>query len=186
MLSDRLRLRRFKVPFTVTNAMRMAFFLVFISVSVTGVLTVTTSRGTFSKSLYDYVNPFHGLEIVAPGSLLEGTIHYLPFLVVLGLSVVTYRPFCYALCPVGLFTHWLEQIGLYRVTLLREPCVDCDLCVKNSLCPVVPEMLKETALRPDCFSCNRCSTACPKDALVYGIRRTVGSPKGKAGKKVAA
>jgi len=186
MLSDRLQLRRFKLPFTMTNAIRLAFFLVFIGVSTTGVLAITTSRGTFPKSLYDYVNPFHGLEIGVPDSLLTATIQYLPFLVVLGLSVVTYRPFCYALCPVGLVTHWLEQIGLFRVTLLREPCVDCDLCTKKSLCPTVPEMLKETALRPDCFSCTRCTAACPKDALLYGTRRTVGTSARKRNKRAAA
>jgi polyferredoxin len=117
---------------------------------------------------------------------LEGTIHYLPFLVVLGLAVVTYRPFCYALCPVGLVTHWLEQIGLFRITLHRKTCVDCDLCVKKSLCPVVPEMLKETALRPDCFACTRCTGACPKSAFVIGTRRTVGTAEPKKGKKKAA
>ena len=185
-LSDRLKIRRFKPSFQATNGVRVAVFVTFVAVSTTGILTVTTGRGTFAKSLYDYINPFHGLEFAVPGSALEGVIHYLPFMVVLGLAVVLYRPFCYLACPIGLLTHWVEQVGLFRITKLREPCVDCDLCVSKTLCPAAPEMLKEAELRPDCFACTRCTDVCPKDALVYGTRRAVGIDTGKKGKKKAA
>jgi len=172
MLADRLNWAKIAVPFRVSNTVRTALFLAFLAVSVTGVLSVTTERGQFPLSLYDYLNPFHGFEITAPQSLRGFSLHYLPFLLTVVLALRLYRPFCYFVCPVGLYTHVLEQLGLIGVTKIHAECNDCGLCLIRARCPTVPDIMDGAQLRPDCFACNRCIAACTKrGALTWGTRR---------------
>ena len=139
-----------KLPFKITNAVRMLFFALFLAIVF-----------SLSVDLYDYVNPFEALhwdfEIWMMGVLG----------VVLAASLFMYRPFCYFLCPVGLFTWGLEHISIARVKLDRDACDDCHLCVKQSPCPTVPAILEGKKSRPDCHACGICIAACPKDALKF-------------------
>lgn len=141
-----------KLPFKITNSVRLLFFVLFLAAVF-----------SLSIDLYDYVNPFEALhwdfEIWMMGVLG----------IVLAASLFMYRPFCYLLCPVGLFTWGLEHISIARVKLDRDVCDDCHLCVKQSPCPTVPAILADKRSRPDCHACGICIAACPKDALKFRV-----------------
>jgi len=126
MLADRLKWANIAVPFRVSNTVRTGLFLAFLAVSVTGVLSITTERGQFALSLYDYLNPFHGFEIAVPVSLRGFALHYLPFLLTVVLALRLYRPFCYFVCPIGLYAHVLEQVGLIGVTKIDSAARSSD------------------------------------------------------------
>lgn len=169
MLADKLGIRRRKLSFRLTNGVRVALVLLFVFLSGTAILHTTTEDGrTVALSSYDYLNAFHGFEIAAQPSLLETVVHFLPFLLTLGLAFALYRPFCYLVCPIGLLTNLVEQIGLFRIVVRRPPCNDCGVCSRRSPCPVVPEILKDAAFRPDCHACTVCLDACPSRALELG------------------
>jgi len=101
--------------------------------------------------------------------LLDNIVHFLPFILTLGFAFLFYRPFCYLVCPIGLLTNLVENVGLFRVVLRRPPCNDCGACAAKSPCPTVPEILKDAAYRPDCFSCTVCVNSCPSKSLGFGI-----------------
>jgi len=141
-----------KLSFKTTNTVRVLFFVLFLFIVF-----------AFSADMYDYVNPFEALH-------WDFDIWMMGVLgVVLAASLFTYRPFCYLLCPVGLFTWGLEHISIFRVKMDRDACDDCNLCVKQSPCPTVPAILEGTRSRPDCHACGICIAACPKDALKFGV-----------------
>ena len=144
-----------KLPFRATNFVRILFFLFFLMAAF-----------SVSMDLYDYVNPFEALhwdfEVWMVGVLS----------VVLATALFAYRPFCYLLCPVGLFTWGLEHLSVLRVKVDRNTCDDCNLCVKKSPCPTVPAILEGKKSRPDCHACGICMAACPKDALKFGVGRS--------------
>lgn len=169
MLADRLKLRKVALPFRLASGLRLGLFVAFLVVSVGGLLTVATERGPVAKSLYDYVNPFHGFEVAAPTSFVDALTHYGPFVVVAVAAVWMYRPFCYAACPIGLYTNLLEQVGLLRVSKERAACSDCGHCVTASRCPTVQSILDESSVRPDCYACNRCVESCPTRALHVAV-----------------
>jgi hypothetical protein len=173
MLADKLRIRRRKWNFRVTQTVRVTILLLFVALSLTAVLHTTASNGqTTALSLYDYINAFHGYEIALQPTLLDNLIHFLPFLLTLVFAFLYYRPFCYLVCPIGLLTNLVENIALFRVVLRKPPCDDCGACTLKSPCPTVPEILKDAAYRPDCFSCTVCTSSCPSRSLEFGVGYT--------------
>jgi len=171
MLADRLKIKRKKFNFSISQGIRVGLFILFIFLSGTALIHVVRGGRVIPVSIYDYVNAFHGLEFGIQNTLLDNIIHFLPFILTVGLAFVLYRPFCYYVCPLGLFTHVLEQVARFRVSLKKSKCNDCPVCIEKSPCPTVPDILKGSTLRPDCFSCNICVKTCPRDALVWGIKR---------------
>jgi len=174
MLADKLRIRRRKWNFRVTQGVRVGILVLFVFLSVTAVLHTTGQNGqTVALSLYDYINAFHGYEIALQPTLLDNVVHFLPFLLTLGFAFLFYRPFCYLVCPIGLLTNLVENVALFRVVLKRPSCNDCDACAIKAPCPTVPEILKDAAWRPDCFSCVVCINSCrPKGSLEFGVGYT--------------
>ncbi len=162
MLADKLRIRRRKWNFRVTQGVRVGLFLLFVFVSGTAILhTTVQNEQIVALSLYDYINAFHGFEIALQPTLLDNVFHFLPFILTLGFAFLFYRPFCYLVCPIGLLTNLVENFALFRVVLRKPPCNDCGVCTTKSPCPTVPEILKNAAYRPDCFSCTVCVNSCP-------------------------
>jgi polyferredoxin len=182
MLADKLRIRRRKPSFRLSQGVRVGIFLVFVFVSGTAILHSTAQNGqTVALSLYDYINAFHGYEIGLQPTLIDNAFHFLPFLLTLGFAFLFYRPFCYFVCPIGLLTNLAESFALFRVVLKRPSCNDCGACGLKAPCPTVPEILKDSAVRPDCFSCAVCVNSCrPKGSLEFGVgftRRSEEGPK---------
>lgn len=172
VISGKLKIKRKNFNFIFAHTVRLTIFILFIFLSITMVLHVVFAGETYAQSLYDYVNVFHGMEIGMPGTFGAALTHYLPFILTVILAAKYYRPFCHFVCPVGLFTHWAEQVSLFKVSLKRSKCTDCMVCVKQAPCKAMDDILKESLLRPDCYACNICVAECPEDALDFGIRRT--------------
>ncbi len=168
MLADKLGIRRRKWNFRFIQSVRVGIFLLFVFLSGTAILHTVQEERLVALSLYDYINAFHGFEIGLQPTLLDNVVHFLPFLLTLGFAFLFYRPFCYLVCPIGLLTNLVEQFGLFRVVLRKPPCNDCGVCTTKSPCPTVPEILKDSAVRPDCYSCTVCVNSCPSKSLEFG------------------
>jgi len=173
MLADKLKIKRNKTSFTIAQTVRLLIFILFIFISATAIMHVVFKGKVYASSLYDYLNPFHGMEFGLEENLWGYLTHYLPFLLTVVLAFKYYRPFCHFVCPIGLFTHWLEQIALFRITFKKKTCTDCGICLKKTPCTAIPEILNESTLRPDCYTCNDCIEKCPEDSFEIGIKRTV-------------
>jgi polyferredoxin len=172
MLGDRLKIKRSAFSYRAAFAVRSGIFILFLFLSATAILHITHQGRVFARSLYDYVNAFHGLELALENSLVDYLIHYLPFVLTVVLAFKYYRPFCHWVCPLGIFTHVLEQIAIFRIRLNKKTCTDCGICESKSPCAAIPDILADARLRPDCFSCNVCVESCPEGALDVGIRHT--------------
>jgi polyferredoxin len=175
MLADRFNLKRIRYNFTFSNAFRICFFLAFLFLSLTMVLTFTFEGKVYPLSIYNYVNAFHGFEFGAQPTTFDYVINFLPLVLSLALAFKLYRPFCHLICPIGMVTHFTEQFSLFKIRLKKQACTDCGICVKTAPCPAMNDILKSATLRPDCYACNVCLDVCPEDALDVGLQRTVDS-----------
>lgn len=171
MLSDKLNIKRFKTNFRIAHGVRLIIFVLFIFISATAILSITFKGKVFPRSFYDFINPFHGLEFGVENSLIGYITHYAPFILTVILSLKYYRPFCHYVCPIGLYTLFLEQISVFRISFKKEGCTDCNICLKKSPCTAIPAILNGSELRPDCYACNVCVDVCPENVLDVGVRR---------------
>lgn len=141
---------KIKLPFRITNSIRIGLFLLFI------VLTFTVG-----KSIYPYINPF---EFFHWGF---GLLTIIIFAVTLIIALFIFRPFCYLVCPLGLYTWVIEHISLIRVKMDKNKCTNCNICIEKSPCPAVSSILEGKKSRPDCHACGRCIEVCPENALRF-------------------
>ena len=78
-------------------------------------------------------------------------------------AVLTYRPFCKYLCPLGALYSLTNRVSLYRYEIDTDACVQCGAC--QSVCGMDIRVW-ETPNSPECIRCGRCKAACPKHAIV--------------------
>ncbi len=170
MLADKLKIRRKKLNFRLTQSIRVLIFIAFIFLSWTAIIHTVSNGQVVALSLYDYINAFHGYEMSLQPTFVDNLIHFLPFVLTLIFAFVTYRPFCYLICPIGLIANVVEQIALFRVVKRKDACIDCQDCVSKSPCPTTAEILKGSVVKPDCFSCTVCTRTCSHDLLHFGLK----------------
>jgi polyferredoxin len=171
MAGEKLKIRRLTFSFPVSQIFRLGLFAAFIFLSATGIIHIVFEGEVYASSIYDYINAFHGLEFESPGSISAGIFQYLPLALTVILAFKYYRPFCHFVCPVGLFTHWAEQISLLRINLNNKQCTSCLVCVRRAPCQAMTDILRESTLRPDCFGCHICIDSCPEKALSIGLKK---------------
>ena len=111
----------------------------------------------------------HSALDVCDGAAEEGfeTLVIFVMAVTLIAAIFIFRPFCYLLCPIGLFTWILEHISLAKIRLNEEKCTECNVCIDKSPCPAVPAIMEGKRSRPDCHACGACQEVCPVDALKF-------------------
>lgn len=141
---------KIKLPFKVTNGIRIIFFFAFIVLLF-----------ALGFSIYAYMNPFEFLHWSLEWMVIPA------FLVTFIAALFIFRPFCYLICPVGLVTWLAEHLAITRVRLDKNACTDCMLCVQESPCPAVQAILDGKRSRPDCHACGACIEVCPENALRF-------------------
>lgn len=79
-------------------------------------------------------------------------------IVLLLLSLWTYRPFCKYLCPLGAVYGLFNPIALYRYQINEKTCISCGNCVRA--CKMGIKVM-ETPNSRECIRCGDCIKACP-------------------------
>jgi polyferredoxin len=159
-------LRQVKVPFAVSNAVRVAFFI-----------TIAVFAFVWATDIVEGIDPF---KVFKPRALawLGGTFVG----IVLIASLFVYRPWCHFFCPFGLVGWAAERISLFKVHVDYDKCIACGSCEKACPSTVMGAILRRDRTIPDCFSCGTCMEVCPAGAISFG---TGGRSKPPAGKFAA-
>lgn len=157
-------LPQFKLPFVVSNGVRIVFFVVLVWVAFTWAYDITHE-----------IDPF---KIFKP--LKVSTLGWIFIPAILLFSLFTYRPWCHLFCPFGLTGWFFEKLSLFRIKVNYEQCTACHAC--KDACPstVMGAILKRDKIAiPDCFSCGNCIETCPTDAISFAGGRNPKPPTGK-------
>jgi ferredoxin-type protein NapH len=113
-----------------------------------------------------------GIPLVALNSGLRALVGFMYYwkvaLLVLfvGWMVVSARPFCRAVCPLGAFLGLFNKGSLFRMAVDDEKCTLCDKCLRD--CPVEIRIY-ESANSPDCVRCLKCLDSCKFGAISYSF-----------------
>jgi Pyruvate/2-oxoacid:ferredoxin oxidoreductase delta subunit len=150
------RLKRRKVPFWLSNAVRAALFAAML------LLLFGVVGGRKGFVLYHYINPFNLFNFDFDDFSIPLTIA-----LALGLALLVYRPFCQFVCPFGLLSWLAERLSLARVRIDRERCTDCGACGRACPLQAAEHKVAGKPFGADCYSCARCLNVCPQDAIAY-------------------
>ena len=109
------------------------------------------------------------LPLLAKNEGLRNTIGFLFFwklsilIVIIALSIFTYRPFCKYICPLGAFYSFFNKIGFYKMEFVSDKCVNCGLCERSCKMDI---NVRANPNSLECIRCGACTAACRHDALV--------------------
>ncbi len=115
-----------------------------------------------------------GIPLILLNEGLRGLIGFMYYwkLTILGLflawMVVSTRPFCRTVCPLGAILGLLNKGSLFRMAVDDEKCVRCDKCFED--CPVEIRIY-ESPNSPDCVRCLKCLDSCEYGAISYEFLR---------------
>lgn len=157
-----------KIPFIISNSIRILFFLVLILVAFIWAADIIGAIDPFKI--------FKPLVIGMAGGLFIGLI--------LVLSLFVYRPWCHFLCPFGLVGWMAEKASFFKIKVDYDKCISCLACSKACPSTAMDAILKQGRVIPDCFSCGTCMEICPVDAISFERGKRRKPPAGKFDKEL--
>ena len=128
---------------------------------------------------------FAGIPLLLANPSLRAVVGFLfswkmaILILILGLSVFLYRPFCKYLCPLGAAYALFNKASFYRLKLDESACTHCGVCKHACNMGVDPTKTPDDM---ECIRCGDCVKACPAKALSVGFyvgKRKIGAPKEK-------
>jgi len=143
--------KQVKIPFVVTNSIRIIFFICFTSLA--------------------FIIPFDIISEIDPFKIYKP--QYLTLLGALFISLLCvsslfiYRPWCHLFCPFGLTSWIIEQFSWIKIRVNSHKCTNCGACAKNCPSTSMQAILGNKNIKPDCFSCGSCIEACSNNAVSY-------------------
>jgi len=155
--------RQFKVPFAISNGVRIAFFAALIAVAF-----------LWATDIVEGIDPFKVFKpqvLGIAGAAFVGAI--------LVLSLFTYRPWCHFFCPFGLAGWVAEKISVFKIHVDYDKCTACGVCEKACPSTVMGAILKRDRVIADCFACGTCIETCPVKAISFKAGKKTEPPGGK-------
>jgi len=156
-------LRQFKIPFSVSNGLRISFITIFTILA-------------FGWAL-DIIDPIDPFKVYKPAVLNSAGVTFSS--VVLVASLFVYRPWCQLFCPFGLVGWLLEKISIFKINVDYETCIACEACSKACPATVMGAILKQNRTIPDCFACGTCINVCPTDSIRFEAKKRNKPPEDK-------
>ncbi|MHB1457302.1 MAG: 4Fe-4S binding protein [Armatimonadota bacterium] len=156
-------IKQWKLPFALTNGVRIVFFLAITVFAVLG-----------STDLVAQIDPF---KIYSPMTISVVGAAFV--IIMLALSLFVYRPWCHLFCPFGLVGWILERFSIYKIKVNYDTCIACEACAKACPSTVMGAILKQDRTIPDCFSCGTCQATCPTNSISFDNGHRAAPPEGK-------
>ena len=153
--------RQYKIPFVISNSIRIAFFIIFILLAF-----------FWSFDIVEVIDPF---KIFNPAMIKIAGWMFLG--IILMSSLFIYRPWCHLFCPFGLTGWMVEKLAVFKINVDYKSCTACEACAKACPSNVMDTILKQDKVIPDCFSCGSCIEVCPTDAIRFTFKRREKPPQ---------
>lgn len=124
--------------------------------------TITTGRMIFR----DY-DPYAALIFLPDGLIWPATA---VLLAIVGLSLLTERPWCRYLCPLAPIVGLVGKLSPVKIERASQYCRGCNVC--ETACPMdLPVATASQISAVDCNNCLKCIDACPRSGALDLVLR---------------
>lgn len=164
---------KFKIPEKIDRPLRYLKYAILLVFVILLPMFLTNQFGLGAPYFCKLICPAGtlggALPLLATNEGLRSTIGFLFFwklsilIVIVALSIFTYRPFCKYICPLGAFYSFFNKIGFYKMEFVPDKCVNCRLCEKSCKMDI---NVRANPNSLECIRCGACTAACRHDALV--------------------
>lgn len=168
----KIKTPKLEIPKYIDRPLRYLKYLILIVFVIGMPLLLTNQYGMGNPFFCKLICPAGtlggGIPLLATNAQLKnaiGLLFYWKFtllIAILVFSVVTYRPFCKYLCPLGALYGLFNRFSFYQMSIDKEKCTGCKLCEKK--CKMNVEVTKQIN-SIECIRCNECKKSCPHKAI---------------------
>ncbi len=166
-LAYKIKTPKIRIP-RILNLLKYLILALFVVILP---LTVVDAFGYGSTWFCKYICPAGTLEAGLPLLWLDPSLRHLIgfvfynklaiLILCLILMVLSRRPFCRTVCPLGAFYSLFNRFSIVRMVFVEENCVRCNQCFRD--CPMELKFY-EGANQLNCIRCFKCYT----DSCHYG------------------
>ncbi|WMJ77081.1 MULTISPECIES: 4Fe-4S binding protein [unclassified Sedimentibacter] len=174
----KIRRPKFTVPKNIDKPLRYLKYFVLIVFVIALPLIITNQYGMGNPYFCKLICPAGTLEggipLLAMNEELKNTIGALFFwklgvlLAIIIFSIITYRPFCKYLCPLGALYALFNKFSFYQMDVDKTKCTGCKICERN--CKMNVEITKNIN-STECIRCSECKNICPHNAISSGFKK---------------
>ncbi len=165
----------YKIPSRKIRIAKVFSYLKYIILIVFVILLpalIMNKHGFGTQYFCKYICPAGTLQAGIPHALLNGAIRealgwlfgwkLLVLAVIVILAVMSKRPFCRVICPLGAIYSLFNPISFFKLKVDKHRCSKCGRC--KSKCPV-DISIYENSNNMECIRCNECMKICPTKAI---------------------
>jgi polyferredoxin len=111
-----------------------------------------------------------GIPLVAGNEGLRGLLggqfafKLAVLIVIIGVCLFIYRPFCRFLCPLGALYSFFNRVALLRYQVDETRCVHCGVCTQTCKMDVAAVSDRE------CIQCGACARHCEQGAIAFSLK----------------
>lgn len=80
------------------------------------------------------------------------------------LMILSQRPFCRLVCPLGTMLGWFNRFSAFRMKVDLKTCIECNACQRA--CPIDLKIYKN-ADDSKCIRCLKCEKVCPVSCITH-------------------
>ncbi len=115
-------------------------------------------------NIFKHYDPFK----VAFNLMASNTLSWVLLGILLVSSIFIFRPFCKAVCPIGLILGWINKIPGARVIGTKGSCTRCKTCDTTCQIRAITRDSKFSRIdNQECIVCGNCIGNCRKEALSF-------------------
>ncbi|MCY6372245.1 4Fe-4S binding protein [Clostridium ganghwense] len=152
-----------------TSYIKYAVLIIFVLLlPILWVNDIGMGNPTFCKYICPAGTLEGGIPLISTNPALQNSIGFLfkwkmtILILTIILAIISFRPFCKVICPLGAIYAIFNPISIYRYSIDEDKCTSCGKCARA--CKMDVEIYKKPNSM-ECIRCGECKDTCPTNAI---------------------